>query len=139
MHTALVFGMMLCVLSEGNVIDQTPVSHLAVTRRFITVNAGDNTYYGDMSLNSGGIRPILQRLESDLLFDISLYDRITIEENGEFEVNDEGAYSAVSGDKVMLWVLDRSTARFHNALTLMFGNGQEFSRFMRVLHQYTDT
>ncbi|XP_033733661.1 uncharacterized protein LOC117322826 [Pecten maximus] len=138
-YNYLLFGVFFCVLSdlEGTVTEQSPGGHFAVTRKFISVSAGDDTYFGDLSLSSRRFTPVLRRLESDMMFDVSLYDRITIEENKEFEVYDEGATNVVSGNKVLLWVFDHSSVQFRNAMSLMFGNEQDFSRFMHSLHQYT--
>ncbi|XP_060074673.1 uncharacterized protein LOC132554384 [Ylistrum balloti] len=138
MFAVLLVGVLLYVSSDGTVIEQTPGSHLVVSRRFMTVTAGDNTYFGDMSLTSGRYSPVLRRLENDLMFDVALYDRVTVERNGEFEVYDEGATSVVSGDKILFWVYDRSAVQFRNALTIMFNDGQDFSRFMRSLSHYTE-
>ncbi|XP_060074671.1 uncharacterized protein LOC132554381 [Ylistrum balloti] len=113
------------------------------SRRYITIPAGSTTYYGNMASTNQQddvAMPNLHKLKYDVILDIALYDQITLEENGYFAVYDdpEGEASIVMGDKVLMWVFNPTTLRFHNVMSVMFANDANFRVFRRLLQQYVN-
>ncbi|XP_069114656.1 uncharacterized protein [Argopecten irradians] len=113
-------------------------------RRYMTISAGSTKYYGDMMSTYlvGDVEvPKLHRLNHDVIIDIALYDQITIEENGLFEVYNQpdGVAKVVTGDKVLMWVYNPTTLQFRNVLSIMFTNDAGFRVFKRLLQQYVNS
>ncbi|OWF55686.1 uncharacterized protein LOC110456679 [Mizuhopecten yessoensis] len=112
-------------------------------RRYLTIHAGSTTYYGNMAsvyVQRNVEVPTLHNLKYDTILDIALYDQITIEEHGLYEVyNDpDRPVKFVTGDKVLMWVYNPNTLQFRNVLSVMFANDADFRVFKRILQQYVN-
>ncbi|XP_060079563.1 uncharacterized protein LOC132558956 [Ylistrum balloti] len=98
-------------------------------RNYVKIPANINIYYGDLAhvrYGDGVMSPLCMPLDRDIIIDIMVYDRITINHNGTYYTAGNGMVSGVGVD---FQEISDSNRSFRTILRLVFPNDKELVQY----------